>query len=186
MRGHQILNRGFLSVTVFVPIGRGLLEYGNARALRTPLAGLLKFANAFCKPEEEVPPSAANAKEFRAHARPQPSKDSPPCPTSPGFSAKCALSGMPQEGRTNGGRLATVEVEPELETRQHRPPEAGTLSCSLQKAATNVNGPASDVYSAWAFPYSSKPRPIGTKTVTDKNPPFAFAISRCLQPFRLA
>jgi hypothetical protein len=39
----------FLSVAVFVPIGRRWLETEEAPARRTLLAGLFQFGKAFCK-----------------------------------------------------------------------------------------------------------------------------------------
>jgi hypothetical protein len=58
------------------------LESVKGPALRTPLAGLIGIAASFGSGEEEFPPSAAIAKEFRPRAdlnRPH----SPACPTSP-------------------------------------------------------------------------------------------------------
>ena len=159
MRGFVNSNRRIFSFTVSVPRRHRWLESGETPAMRTPLAALLKFVAAVCKLEEEFPPPAANAKAFRAQARPQPSDDSPACPTSlagPGTSS------------------------------QHRPRHVAALSLPWQKAAPNLIRPAGGVRSARALPYSSQHRPLSTKTVTDRNPPFAFTIPRCLQPFRLA
>jgi hypothetical protein len=59
------------------------LESVDGPALRTPLAGLIGITTAFGSGEEEFPPLAAIAREFRPQAdlnRPH----SPACPTSPG------------------------------------------------------------------------------------------------------
>jgi len=67
----------------FRAVRRRLLEYGRASPMRQPLAGPFTFATAFCEEaKEDSPPAAAGAAEFRAQARPQPSKDTPACPTS--------------------------------------------------------------------------------------------------------
>jgi hypothetical protein len=139
----ELLIERFLSVAVFVPIGRRGLESNKAPALRAPLAAPFKFVNAFCKPEEKLPPPAAIAKEHLS-------------PNSPARSDKRAC-------------LRTVEVEPELETPQHRPPKAATLLRS-QNDRAYLNRPASGVRSVGDSSDSSQRRLPGTKTVTDKNP----------------
>jgi hypothetical protein len=53
------------------------LEYGNWPALRALLAGPIGFATTFRNVEDKFPPSAADAPEFRALARPQPSFTAP-------------------------------------------------------------------------------------------------------------
>jgi hypothetical protein len=54
------------------------LECVNRLPPRTPLAGPIGFAPAFCnEAKKESPRSAAIAAEFRAHARPQPSFTAP-------------------------------------------------------------------------------------------------------------
>ncbi len=72
------------------------------------------------------PPAAAIAKEFRAQARPQPSQDTPACPTSPWPRDKCQIFRKIRRGRTRRA-VRTVAVEPELETPQHPPRHAATL-----------------------------------------------------------
>jgi hypothetical protein len=63
------------------------LESGTASALRTQLAGPSMFAQSFCKKiKQEFPRAAACAEEFRAQARPQPSRHTrmsnlPPVPS---------------------------------------------------------------------------------------------------------
>jgi hypothetical protein len=55
----------------FLPIGRRFLESDEALTLREVLAGLLQSGKTFCKQKAPFPPSAADAKAFRARARPQ-------------------------------------------------------------------------------------------------------------------
>jgi hypothetical protein len=47
------------------------LESGDGAALRTLLAGLIGIATSFGCEEDESPPSAASAEDFRAHVRPR-------------------------------------------------------------------------------------------------------------------
>jgi hypothetical protein len=98
----------FLSVTILVPVRRFWLESVKALALGQPLAGLLTFVAAFCKRKQEIPPAAAGAKEFRAQARPQPSEDTPACPTSAGKFGKRGVCEVSKGGRTSGGCSARV------------------------------------------------------------------------------
>jgi hypothetical protein len=48
------------------------------------LACLIGIDRSICGGANDFPPAAATAKEFRAHARPQPSEATPACPTSAG------------------------------------------------------------------------------------------------------
>jgi len=59
--------------------------------------------------EDESPPSAANAEDFRAHARPQP-PFTPACPISLA-QCKAVASAISRRGRTSGA-VRTVEVGP--------------------------------------------------------------------------
>jgi hypothetical protein len=147
-----------------------LLESVKAPALREPLAGLLKFAAAFCKPQRELPPPADDVEAFRAQARPQSLRQLPQdsCPTCPQITGKNGVSACSRRGRTSGGCLVTVEVEPELETPQHLPRNAGD-PFPLLKAATNVNRPASRSQSGSRSTDSSQPIVLVTKIASDKN-----------------
>jgi len=165
----EISMQRFLSVLAPVPMRQRWLESGKALALREPLAAPLTFAATFCERQEKFPPSAANAKEFRAHARPQPSEDTPACPTSPIKPRTSPSPNGPSGGRTSGGRIGRLRSSMGSKLLKHRPPEAGTLLFSLLKAATNFNRPANGVRSARALPDSSQRRSIGTKTIIDKN-----------------
>jgi len=87
-----------------------------------------------------------------------------------------------REERRSGkwGCIATVEVERELETPQHLPPQAATgFSLRSQKAVANVNRRASGPDSADAHLYSSRrgrtarkaePTKIFCDGVNDTNP----------------
>jgi len=101
------------------------LECGNGLPLRTPPAGLIGFANAFCNEAKAGSPrAAAIAKEFRAHARPQPFLHARlsdlPRPVGSG-----SVIAIPRRGRTSGA-VRTVEGEHVLETLTSKPPKAGT------------------------------------------------------------
>ena len=155
-----------------------LLEYAKALALRARPAGPTMVANFLLQATKESPPSAADAKDFRAHARPQPSEATPACPTSRAEFTAAALPKFPGGGRTSGA-VRTVEVEPEFETPTVWPPKAATrLFFRLQKAFANIVRPASGVRSANAFAYSSKRASDGTNDVTDQNPLFVQNIAQ--------
>jgi hypothetical protein len=57
-------------------------DMGARLAMRTRLAGPIRFVRPFCWRGEEPTPAASGAEDFRAHARPQPSEDTPRWPTS--------------------------------------------------------------------------------------------------------
>ena len=165
----EISIQRFLSVTVLVPMGRGSLEYGNAPAMRNSLAAPLTFAAAFCKPQKKLPPLAANAKDFRAHARPQPSQGSRRLSDLPGdFQRKHASPSSPARSDKRAC-LRMVEVEPELETPQYWPRHAAALPCFSQKARPYLNRPANGARSAEPSPDSSQHRQLGKKITIDKN-----------------
>jgi len=142
-----VQSNGFLSVTVSMPVRRRRLESDESPALRTPSAGLLQFAKAFCEPEKDLPPPAANVKEFRAQARPQPSQ------------GNRRLSDLPVGFRNEHSSPNSPAG-----------PDKAPPSSRLQKAVSNFNRPASGSHRESALPDSSRRRLIGTKTVTDKNP----------------
>jgi hypothetical protein len=88
-------------------------ESVNGPTLRTLLAGLIGIAASFGGEADEFPPSAADASEFRAQARPQPSAQ-------PRLSDLAVRCGSGRFALTAGGRTRwrdlTVEVEHVLET----------------------------------------------------------------------
>jgi hypothetical protein len=159
----------FLSVTISVPNQQRWLESDKALALRTPLAGLLKFVRAFCERDEELPPTAANAKVFRARARPQPSQGNRRLSDLPSMTPGHCVSATSQRRSNKRACLWTVEVEPVLETPLNWPRNVAAHSSRLQKVVATVNRPASGARSASALTDSSRRLPIGPENVTDRN-----------------
>jgi hypothetical protein len=160
----------FLSKVVFVPRGSRCLVYANAPPMRGPLACLSTFERAVAKGPREIPPSAADAKEFRAQARPQPPQGSPAWPTSPWTRARRAgTAARGKGGRTSGrrfGRLRSRLSAKRLRTgRWKRRP-----FLSFATAASNLNGGANRHRIGSALAYSSRRVLSGTRTATDKNP----------------
>jgi hypothetical protein len=85
-------------------------------------------------------------------------------------SLRSDLSANSRAGRTSGGCLATVEVEPELETPTHPAAGGGVLiSRSLAKGPTESHQ-ASQLCSQRSGSHLFEPaNAIGTKTVTENN-----------------
>jgi len=166
----EISMQRFLSVLAPVPMRQRWLESGKALALREPLAAPLTFAATFCERQEKFPPSAANAKEFRAHARPQPSQDNHPLSDLPVGFHVTHPSPNPQARSDKRACLRTVGVALGRETPQRWPRNAATPTCCLQNAAAIFNRAASGARSADGSTYSSKGPPIGKEMATDKNP----------------
>jgi hypothetical protein len=160
-----------------------LLESGKALALRKPLAGPLKFVISFCKREYRVPASGGQCQRLSS------SSSTSTClrQASAGFLSDLRWDFRQNRrfrsipGRSDKRRSHwTVEVERVLETPSNRPPQAETPLCASQKAATNVNRPASGSRSASALSDSSKRPPIGRKIATDKNLVHKFPRANCV------
>jgi hypothetical protein len=93
--------------------------------------------------KEDSPRAAAGVKEFRAQARPQPSKTTALCPTSSRICAKNHGCRSPKTRSDEVACLRTVEVGPEHETPPHLPPEAGVqLSRSSRVPRTSTGRPS--------------------------------------------
>jgi hypothetical protein len=132
-----------------------LLVYAKSHWHRTPLAVLIPLGMALRSRIEFSPRSAAGAAEFRAHARPQPSQDSRPRPTSRlGPAAKDALRAIQGQGARG-----SVSCDGRARARNALCYAAarGGVILPHRKAVATVIGQASGVRQDRARPDSSRP-----------------------------
>jgi hypothetical protein len=178
------MNRRFLSVTVFAPSAPAGSNRGNlfARASRW-LACFCSTGPSRVRREESYRLRRNISREFRAQARPQPSEDTPTCPTSPRELGKGGRDlRAPNGGRTSGrvfGRLTSASsVEPRSGVKPEIPFTSRRLKAGTQSFAGTRNGSperqqaGQRALRAEGVRLFESTGAFGAKTVTDKNPVF--------------
>jgi hypothetical protein len=122
---------------------RRTLESVEPLALRTPLAGLSTFGAALRSGKTKFRLRRPMPRRFEALASTSTVARQPPLVRPPlGRQAKKRCSFF-QGWSDKRGCLATVEVELEFETLQHRPPEAGVpIPASRRHSPNETGGPA--------------------------------------------
>jgi hypothetical protein len=155
------MNRRFLSVAVFAPSALAHSNRGNQFARESRwLACSRSGVPSASEREESCRLRRLDAKAFRAQARPQPSEDTPPCPTS-AWSSRITPASENSQGRSDKrASLRTVEVAREGRNSLHiPPPEAGTLSyCATRRIVRTSPGQPTGIARNRNFPIRASRR----------------------------